>query len=423
MIDLCHFERGQLSLCHSERAQLPPCHSERAQRVEESAPTRAGVFAVLRAFRSLITLFALLAPIALKGQEARVRDLTVEDKAVPVRLMGYGLVVGLDNSGDRTSGTKAGGMTVTSVVNLLRRFNIEVPADVMRMRNVAAVLVTAEVSPYLRPGGKFDVSVASLGDARSLRGGVLWTTPLLSDVGGTATASAQGPILTSDRSGTMRVSYTNENSARIPTGGLLEQELPHPKFNDAARLVLREPDISTATSIAMSINRELGDGAAKVEDPGLITLTLKPDDKADRAALFSRIQDLKVRVSRTARLVIDSRDGTIVAGGDIAVGDAVVSHGGFTVSVGLVEAVDSSAVGAQRDSTTRDSTLADSSARGSARAPRGPLVPGDVRIPAGTSATRIAAALHALKASSFDIAAIFEGLRSAGAITAEVIVR
>ncbi len=375
---------------------------------------------VLRAMRSLLTLLTLLLPVALKGQDARVRDLTVEDKAVPVRLMGYGLVVGLDNSGDRVTGSKNGGMTVNSVVNLLRRFNIEVPAEVMRMRNVAAVLVTAEVSPYLRPGGKFDVSIASVGDARSLRGGVLWTTPLLADVGGASMASAQGPILTSDShgGGTARMSYSMENAARIPTGGLLEQDLPRPKFNDAARLVLREPDISTATSIAMSINKELGDGSAKVEDPGAIALTLKPDGKTDRAALFSRIQDLKVRVSRTARLVIDARDGTIVAGGDIAVGDAVVSHGGFTVSVGLVEAVDSSAV-APRDSTKSDSTGADST---KSRL-RAPLVPGDVRIATGTSATHIAAALHAMKASSYDIAAIFEGLRGAGAITAEVVIR
>ncbi len=437
MINFQLSEKGTFELCHTgEWRAVPaqPCRPE-AQPKDLLVPSKSGSFAPLRMTTGLLALMRLvllLAPMALKAQEARIRDLTVEDKAVPVRLMGYGLVVGLDNSGDRVSGIKSGGMTVTSVVNLLRRFNIEVPADVVRMRNVAAVLVTAEVSPYLRPGGKFDVSIASVGDARSLRGGVLWTTPLLSDVGGTSMASAQGPILTSNGSSGnsfMRASYSNENAARIPTGGLLESDLPRPKFDDAARLVLREPDVSTATSIAMSINRELGDGTAKVEDPGAIALTLKPDAKTDRAALFSRIQDLKVRVSRVARIVIDSRDGTIVTGGEIAVGEAVVSHGGFTVSVGLVEAVDSNAVAAPAAAgaaaAPRDSTQADSTAKPAAtRAPRaGPLVPGDVRIPTGTSATRIAAALHALKASSYDIAAIFEGLRSSGAISAEVIVR
>src|SRR4051812_30150679 len=165
---------------NGERADPSPvaqgdkvCHPERSEGSASSRSSGLRATGFLSALRALFTLFALLAPTAIKGQEARIRDLTVEDKAVPVRLMGYGLVVGLDNSGDRVSGTKSGGMTVTSVVNLLRRFNIEVPADVVRMRNVAAVLVTAEVSPYLRPGGKFDVNIASLGDARSLRGGVL----------------------------------------------------------------------------------------------------------------------------------------------------------------------------------------------------------------------------------------------------------
>ncbi|HEX7019209.1 MAG TPA: flagellar basal body P-ring protein FlgI, partial [Gemmatimonadaceae bacterium] len=170
----------------------------------------------------------------------RLRDLTIEDKAIPVRLMGYGLVVGLDGTGDRVLGARSGGMTVTSVVNLLRRFDVQVPPEVLRMRNVAAVLVTAEVSPYLRPGGRFEVHVSSLGDARSLRGGVLWMTPLLSDVGGQSMASAQGSVLMSE-TGANRTFGAIENSARIPSGGLLEGELPHAAFASTSKLLLREP--------------------------------------------------------------------------------------------------------------------------------------------------------------------------------------
>src|SRR6185312_12938270 len=132
---------------------------------------------------------------ALSAQEMiRVRDLTIGDNNVPVRLMGYGLVVGLDGSGDRASGGKQGGMTVNSIVNLLRRFGVQLPVEALKIRNVAAVLVTAEISPYLRPGGRFEIHVSSVGDARSLRGGVLWMTPLLTDVGGDQMASAQGPL-------------------------------------------------------------------------------------------------------------------------------------------------------------------------------------------------------------------------------------
>ena len=317
-----------------------------------------------------------------------VRDLTIEDKAIPVRLMGYGLVIGLDGTGDRASGGKQGGMTVNSVVNLLRRFGVQVPVEAMKTRNVAAVLVTAEVSPYLRPGGRFEVHVSSLGDARSLRGGVLWMTPLQSDVGGQPMATAQGAVLMADLGG--KIGSAVENSSRIPTGGLLETDLPRPQFVASSKLLLREPDVTMATRIASAINKELGDNTATVEDPGSIALNMK-DQKDDRATFFARIQDMRVQPQRTARLIIDSRDGTIIAGGDLTVGEATVSHGGITITVG---ANDTSA------------------------AP-----PTNLRLAPGTPVTKIAAALHAVQAAPSEVAAIFESLRAIGAIAADVVVR
>ncbi len=317
-----------------------------------------------------------------------VRDLTIEDKAIPVRLMGYGLVIGLDGTGDRSSGGKQGGMTVNSVVNLLRRFGVQVPVEAMKTRNVAAVLVTAEVSPYLRPGGRFEVHVSSLGDARSLRGGVLWMTPLQSDVGGQPMATAQGPVLMADLGG--KIGSAVENSSRIPTGGLLETDLPRPQFVASSKLLLRDPDVTMATRIANAINKELGDNTATVEDPGSIALSMK-DQKDDRATFFARIQDMRVQPQRAARLIIDSRDGTIIAGGDLTVGEATVSHGGITITVG---ANDTSA------------------------AP-----PTNLRLAPGTPVTKIAAALHAVQAAPSEVAAIFESLRAIGAIAADVVVR
>jgi flagellar P-ring protein precursor FlgI len=342
-----------------------------------------------------ITLLALagllsLVSSSLKAQEMiRVRDLTIEDKAIPVRLLGYGLVVGLDGTGDRSSGGKQGGMTVNSIVNILRRFGIQLPVEAMKSKNVAAVLVTAEVSPYLRPGGRFEVHVSSLGDARSLRGGVLWMTPMLSDVGGDPVASAQGPVLMADIG--VAKSSSVENSARIPTGGLLEADMPRPQFASASgKLLLREPDVTMATRIATAINKELGDGMATVDDPGSISLNLK-DQKEGTAAALARIQDLRVQPQRIARLIIDGRDGTIIAGGDLTIGEATVSHGGITITVGAV-----------------DTTAA---------------VPNNLRMAPGTPVTRIASALHAVQAPPSEIAAIFESLRAIGAIAAEVIVR
>jgi len=241
-----------------------------------------------------LTGLALSAP--LRAQEMiRVRDLTIEDKAIPVRLMGYGLVVGLDGTGDRSSGGKQGGMTVNSVVNLLRRFGIQLPVEALKTRNVAAVLVTAEISPYLRPGGRFEVHVSSVGDARSLRGGVLWMTPLMSDVSTDPVASAQGSVLMADL-GDGRMGMAIENSSRIPTGGLLEADLPRPQFASSSKLLLRDPDVSMATRIATAINKEMGDGTATVEDPGSVALAFK-DAKEDHAATLARIQELRVSVA------------------------------------------------------------------------------------------------------------------------------
>lgn len=318
----------------------------------------------------------------------RIRDLTIQDKAVPVRLMGYGLVVGLDGSGDRASGGKQGGMTVNSVVNLLRRFGIQLPVEALKIRNVAAVLVTAEVSPYLRAGGRFEIHVSSVGDARSLRGGVLWMTPLMADVGGDPVATAQGAVLMADIG--RESSSSIENSARIPEGGLLEADLPRPQFASTNSLLLREPDVTMATRIANAINKELGDGTATVDDPGAVSLKLK-DEKDGHAATIARIQDLRVQPQRVARLIIDGRDGTIVGGGDLTVGEATVSHGGITITIG-----------------TNDTTAAP---------------PGNVRLAAGTPVTRVAAALHAVQAPPSEIAAIFESLRAIGAITADVEIR
>lgn len=342
---------------------------------------------VKRALLAALTAFALSAP--LRAQDMiRVRDLTIEDKAIPVRLMGYGLVVGLDGTGDRSSGGKQGGMTVNSVVNLLRRFGIQLPVEALKMRNVAAVLVTAEVSPYLRPGGRFEIHVSSVGDARSLRGGVLWMTPLMSDVSADPVASAQGSVLMADMGEGRGMAI--ENSARIPSGGLLEVDLPHPQFASSSKLLLRDPDVVMATRIASAINKEMGDGSATVEDPGAIALTFK-DSKEDHATALARIQDLRVQQPVISRLIIDGRDGTIMAGGELTVGEATVSHGGITLTIGA-----------------NDTTAA---------------APGQVKMASGTPVTRVAAALHAIQAPPNEIAAIFESLRAIGAIAADVVVR
>lgn len=354
---------------------------------------------VSRAVRPLLrTVVLIVAALIVIGAVAQaqgvvpIRDLVIENQTVPVRLVGYGIVTGLPGTGDQTSSGRNAAHTVQSVANLLRRFDISVPPELLRTRNVAAVLVTAEVSPYLRAGGRFDIQVASVGDARSLRGGVLWMTPLVAEAGGEPFATAQGALVVDDNNSGMRRRVMQvEASGRILSGGLVEVDLPRPEANLGDRLLLREPDIGTASRIAAVIDSVVGEGSARVEDPGAIQLTLT--DSAGPGAM-ARILGLRVEPVRPGRIVIDARQGTVVAGGDLTVGPGVVSVGGVTVSIGNAAA----------DTSTQTAS-------------------GALLIRAGSKVQDLAAVLAAVQTPAPLIAQIFEALRQAGAITAEVIAR
>lgn len=325
------------------------------------------------------------------GQQAAIRSLTIPEGAIPVRLVGYGIVTGLDGTGDRTLGGRNAGHTVQSVANLLRRFDIEVPAEVLRLRNVAAVLVTAELSPYLRAGNRFEVHVSSLGDARSLRGGVLWMTPLVSDAGEASVATAQGALLVSDNADRTR-SRVVTTTARIPSGGVLEGSLPRIAAGDGTtRLLLRDPDIGTAMRIATAIDSAFGGPVATVEDPGAVALDLTAVEGGEAAAM-ARMQEIRVALNRAPRVIVDGRDGTVVVGGEVAVDAGVVSHGEITLTIGDVAA---------------DTTV----------------MSGNVNVPRGTSVQQVASALHAVFATPSEIAVILASLSETGALNAEVIVR
>lgn len=339
----------------------------------------------------LAALAMLLAAAAPASALQHVGDLTAHEGDVPVRLVGYGLVVGLDGTGDRSFGYGTSNTpTVRSVVNLLRRFDIEVPADQLRLRDVAAVMVTAEASPYLRAGGRFEVSVSALGDATSLRGGVLWITPLVTDPDQPAIATAQGPVYVSpeDRE---RGYYgaRHANAGRITDGGVMESSTQAPPLG--RHLVLNHPDFSTATRIVAAINQAFGAGIARVEDPGSVALEPKAKSPDSLASFLAAVDTLSLEVNMASRVVIDGHDGTIVAGGDAHIGPATVSHHGFTLDVG--------------------------------GAPPATPANGLVRVDARATVQDVAAGLHAAGARPEEIAAIFEALVAAGALTTPLVVR
>jgi flagellar P-ring protein precursor FlgI len=342
---------------------------------------------------ALVGMFLVLFASVLRAQAVvPIRDLVIANQAPPVRLVGYGLVTGLPGTGDQTNSGRNSAHTVQSVANLLRRFDISVPPELLRTRNVAAVLVTAEVSPYLRAGGRFDVQVASVGDARSLRGGVLWMTPLITEAGGQSYGTAQGAMVVDDNNSVIRRRIVQvEASGRILGGGVLVENLPRPSAAPGDLLLLREPDLGTAARIAAVIDSVMGEGAATVEDPGAVALSM-PDSAGPGG--MARVLGLVVEPVRPGRIVIDARQGTVVAGGDLTVGPGVVSVGGVTVSIGAAPA---------------DTGSANAS--------------GALLIRAGSRVQDLAAVLATVRTPAPLIAQIFEALRQAGAISAEVIAR
>lgn len=341
----------------------------------------------------LALLLTLAAPLL--AAQTRVGDLTFREGEVPVRLVGYGLVVGLDGTGDRSFGSSVGAVhTVRSVTNLLRRFNVEIPAERLRLRNVAAVVVTAELLPHARPGSRFEVQVASLGDATSLRGGVLWMTPMLASPDDPPLGSAQGALPVAVGEDRRRFGTRGGSSGRIPDGGVLEAPLPPVGNGSVPRLLLKTPDLTTAARIAEAIDAALGAGTARAIDPGAVELTSGAGATDNLVGFLASIDTIPVTVSAPSRIIIDGRTGTVVAGGMVTVGDAVVSLAGLTLRVGS-QAVDSTTV-----------------------QPEGMLALGP-----GATVQDIAAGLRALGAKASDVVAVFDGLRAAGAVTAAVVVR
>jgi flagellar P-ring protein precursor FlgI len=370
---------------------LAPEASGRSSRTDERAAAVRKVLRTLtrrtgRAAALALGLWLAFSSFA-HAAPARVSELTRHVGDIPRRIVGYGIVTGLDGTGDRSFGRgSAGSPSVRSVANLLRRFQIEVPAEQLRLRDVAAVLVTAEVSPWLRPGGRFDVEVSALGDATSLRGGTLWITPLVTDPGEPAIATAQGSLLvTSDREGGS-VAFARTNRGRILSGGVLEVDQPVPAADP--RLLMQEPDLRTASLVAAAIDSAFGAGTATLEDAG--SLVLKVPTGIAPALWLAAVDTVQVLPPEVARVVIDARDGTVVAGGALRVTAAVVSRGGVTLQIG-----------------------------GAGGAPSEGLV----RMPADASVQEVAAGLHAAGARGPEIAAVFESLRSAGALRAQVVVR
>ena len=368
-------------------------------------------------FRLLLIalLVVALGPIeAAHGQgNARLKDLVTLQGATPMQITGYGIVVGLDRTGDRARGRRSAPYTVQSVANMLRNFGIAVDPTLLNTRNAAAVMVTTTIDPFSGPGSQLDVTVSALGDARSLSGGVLLQTPLLNPATQEVYAMAQGPLSTGAvlaSSAGSSVKINNTNTGRIPNGAIVQAPPPLNLGDGQVSLVLRRPDFTNAESIAAAIE-ELYPDIATVQHAGLIELDV-PADVENPAALMAALEGLDIDVDVPARVVINERTGTIVAGGNIRINEVMVTYGSLIVST------QQQPVFSQPPPFSQGQTQ--QGAVGNANVEEEGVQ--TVVLEPNTDVNQLAAALNELGLTARDVIAIFQSIDRAGALQGELVI-
>lgn len=286
-----------------------------------------------RIFWAILTVIALCGMSCGTSEATRLKDIASFRGTATNPLIGYGLVVGLNGTGDKDKTQ----FTVSTLANLLDNIGIHVDPAQVKVKNVAAVMVTAKLPPFARVGARIDVQVSSIGDAKSLEGGTLLMTPLKGPDGRTY-AVVQGPISTGGFSaggqGGTSVQKNHPTVGTISGGATIEQEIPI-QYEDLSHvdLVLKTPDFSTANKVAAGINSVLNGQYAKAMDAACIKLQI-PDGFGHRMVeMFSRLENMEVQPDTVAKVIINERTGTVVMGEHVRIAPVAIAHGSLTVQV------------------------------------------------------------------------------------------
>ena len=332
-------------------------------------------------------------------------------------LVGYGLVTGLAGTGD-SSRNRA---TRQSLANMLTQFDVVVPPDQVLSRNVAVVMVTATLPAYARNGDQLDVAVTSAGDARSLLGGMLMMTPLKGPNGRTY-ALAQGPLSVGgykyDLNGNV-VQKNHPTVGAVPNGGRVEVAVNSELQSDGrVDFLLAEADLTTASRVANAVNASLGQSLATAVDAGRVSISVPADERAQLVPFLTRVESVPVQPDKRARVIINERTGTVVAGADVTLSRVTVSHGDLRVSVVTDHLVSQppflvgplgDAVRTQVVPHTRVSV---------SEAPAQSL-----HLGVGSTVADLVQALNRIKATPRDMISILQGIKAAGALRAELVIQ
>ncbi|MEZ5895048.1 MAG: flagellar basal body P-ring protein FlgI [Parvularculaceae bacterium] len=355
-----------------------------------------------------LTLSASIEPV---HAAVRIKDLADVEGVRENMLIGYGLVVGLDGTGDRIRNTP---FTRESLVSMLERMGVNIRSEALDTDNIAAVMVTANLPPFATQGTRIDVSVSALGDAEGLRGGVLLVTPLYG-ADGEVYAVAQGSVAVSGFSARGQAASLTRGvptNGRIANGAVVEREIIYDiAAQETVRLALRNPDFTTAGRMSAAINAALGAGSASVVDPGTVRLDRPADYAGDMVSLIGRIEGISVDADQRAKVIIDETSGVIVIGDDVRVSTVAIAQGNLTISVGETPVASQPAPFSRLGRTAvlpRTSIAADNE-------------PGELKVLEEAVKLRdLVDGLNALGVNPRDMIAILQAIKAAGALQADI---
>ncbi len=364
--------------------------------------------------RVLVFLLILLLPGFASAGAIRLKDLVDFDGVRGNDLVGYGLVVGLNGTGD---GLRNSPFTEEIMSNILERLGVNVTGEDFRPKNVAAVLVTASLPPFARVGGQIDVTVSAIGDSNSLLGGTLIMTPL-NAADGQIYAVAQGTVLAGGavaEGDAASVVQGVPTSGVIPSGARVEREIDFDLSTlTQMRLALREPDFTTAGRIEAAINTEFNRAVAIMRDSGTVELNIAATQSVSTAHALGRIENILVEPETKARVVVDQRSGTIVMGQEVRISRVAVSQGNLTLTV------EEAPIAVQPNPFVRGETVVVPRTVAGIEEEEGT---GLAEIPEATTLSEVVAGLNALGVSPRDMIDILKTIKAAGALHAEFIVR
>lgn len=360
-----------------------------------------------------LALLALVLSFPSRAHAVRVKDLTLVEGGRDNQLVGYGLVVGLAGDGDSNAIS-----TLRAVSNTLQRYGITVTPQDIKAKNVAAVMITADIGAFLKPGSRIDVTVASLGDAKALQGGILLQTPLVG-ADGRVYAVAQGPVAIggflggAGGPGGSVVQKNHPTVGLISNGAIVEREIPTQIVRDETlRLLLHNPDFTSAARMADAINGRWAT-SAKAVDAATVAVKLPADYHGRDVAFLADLGTVEVEPDTQARVVINERTGTIVATSTVRLSHVAISHGALTIAISqnLNVSQPGAFSRAGRSVVTPSTQTAINEVKG-----------GFTILDEEPTIERLAAALNALGVSTRDMMAIFQSLKRSGALQAELII-